>query len=255
MAQGYPTGAKIIRKPKLAKPAPAPAGPTQQVMQGQPSGDISLDIGGTLVPMQLESVTGAGPTFKRAPKPVDIDKEIEKEVKKTVKIGKAKQEITPLGERIGQANMEAVIAATNIPEQLEMAKNLVSQVPENVFMAKGLDIKEEMTPFITEDRQKLRSVMTLLNQNILKMFQGSRPTDRDFEILKAAINAAEKGRGPYMSALNVLEDMFNRNRENLAKALELGYEVDRNKLNEILNIKEKKKKQEAKQENKKVVDF
>lgn len=180
-------------------------------------------------PMKVKSATLGGVGLE----PIIPLEDKGKIIKEKITEKKALKGVESVAERIGQANIESLTAAKAIPSMLNRVRELSGQVPKEWWMATPLGIKERHTPLISPERQKLSTNMILLNQNILKMFQGSRPTDKDYEILKRAVDASDKGRDAFNAALDELEVMFSQKRNDLLDILETGYEVDRGKLEKM----------------------
>lgn len=137
-----------------------------------------------------------------------------------------------LFDRISASEKDVIQGFNQIQPQLERANELLSNVPENRFSAEFFKWKSKLMP--NEEQQALRSTMELLVQAIVKSYQGSRPSDKDLEVINGAVNAISKGREQAYSALRELVNVTNKRKELFANTIASGYNIPREEVYKTL---------------------
>ncbi|HQB84989.1 MAG TPA: hypothetical protein PLZ69_00945 [Candidatus Pacearchaeota archaeon] len=128
-----------------------------------------------------------------------------------------------LFDRISASEKDVIQGFNQIQPQLERANELLSSVPEDRLGAQFFEWKSKLMP--DKEQQELRSTMDLLVQAIVKSYQGSRPSDKDLEVIKGAVDAISKGREQAYAALRELVNVTNKRKELFANTIASGYNI------------------------------
>jgi hypothetical protein len=248
---------KLVRLMTALQAGYAPASPvsTQTPQQFMQTGKLELPQ----APEGAFNIPGLG-TMKKQPKDVDqlgllelqrkMNQDIFTRGAKDRELGLKERELglkgkadadKPIFKTIPITMQKEIIDMQDIPTYLEKILTLSDDVPENRAEAAAYYGKMSIpgvSSFATTPAQRaLKTNTELLIQKVLKTYQGARPSDEDRKVMARAINAISEGRENYKIALNELKDLSIKRMDQYSDSLSKGYEIDKDKLDDIIGVK------------------
>jgi len=170
-----------------------------------------------------------GETTEEKLKEYESKEIISKNIREQEKLSK------PVFEKIGQEHQNQIIGLQKIPGEIKVLRDLAKNIPEDPIKASLWKVGGN-TIYAQPDQQKTLSALEFAILDITKNLQGARPSDVDTKRIENAINAIGKGRKTFEAALDIVQEIAEKNTRNYTRTLARGYNLDENTMNYIAGL-------------------
>jgi hypothetical protein len=123
-----------------------------------------------------------------------------------------------------------------LPAMIKRTKELISNLDPSYLASVTRNIRGSNKFTMTPEVQKIKSAYGLVTSNLLKMYQGSRPSDFDYEIWNQISGGGVLTPENMLAALNEVERTFDTSKEDFIYSTAKGYEIPEQKVRDFLNF-------------------